>query len=258
MIENNANQYRTIWISDIHLGTRGCKADFLIDFLKNNDCKTLYLVGDIIDGWRMKRGIFWPQDHTNVIRRILTKSKRGTKVIWIAGNHDEFLREFIDWNLQFGNIEIYDEYEHQTVDGKVFWVVHGDYFDIVTRYARWLAFLGDIAYHLLIELNTWLNQLRHMCGFGYWSLSAYLKYKTKQAVNFIGDFEKIVAHECKRRGNDGVICGHIHHAEIREIDGILYCNDGDWVESCTALVEHYDGRFEIVEWTKIDSSSTAT
>ena len=250
----NINKYKTIFISDVHLGTRGCRADSLIDFLKNNNCEKLYLVGDIIDGWRMKRGIYWPQSHTNVIRRVLTKAKRGTEVIWIAGNHDEFLRHFLEWQLQFGNIKILDEDVHTTVDNKQLWVVHGDKFDVITRYAKWLAFLGDRAYNILIWANTWLNRIRRSFGFGYWSLSAYLKQKAKKAVNFINDFEKALAHECKKQNYDGVVAGHIHHAEIKEIDGIIYCNDGDWVESCTALVEHFDGRLEIVKWMENEKS----
>lgn len=248
MEQQQINKYRAIFISDIHLGSRGCQAEYLVDFLKNNDCDQLYLVGDIVDIWALKRKIYWPQSHTNVIRRILTKSKRGTDVTWIVGNHDEFLRDFLEWDLRFGNIEILDSCEHVTADGKNLWIVHGDYFDIVTRYAKWLAFLGDIAYNWLIRLNTWWNKIRQTFGFGYWSLSAYLKNKTKQAVNFIGEFENALAHECKKRGNDGVVCGHIHKAEIKLIDDVIYCNDSDWVESCCALVEHYNGDLEIIQW----------
>lgn len=249
------NRYRTIWVSDVHLGTRGCKADYLIDFLKNNDCETLYLVGDIIDGWRMRRGVYWPQSHSNVIRRVLTKAKRGTDVIYIAGNHDEFLRDYLEWDLHFGNIEIHNEYVHETIDGKKLWVIHGDQFDQIAKYAKWLAFLGDYAYSVLLWSNIWFNKARRIFGFSYWSLSSYLKNKTKQAVNFVGRFENAVAHECVKKGYDGVVCGHIHKAEIREIEKIIYCNDGDWVESCSALVENFDGSLEIVKWVEITHDS---
>ena len=253
-----ANSYRTIFISDVHLGTRGCKAKFLADFLKFNDCENLFLVGDIIDGWRMKQGIYWPQEHSNVVRRVLTKAKRGTKITWIAGNHDEFLRKFLDYKIKLGNIDLADEYIYTTLDGREFLIIHGDSFDGIVKYHKWLAYLGDHAYSLLLHLNTVFNFIRHKFGLNYWSLSSYLKQKAKQALNFIYEFENAVAHECHRRGFDGVVCGHIHHAEMKQIGGILYCNDGDWVESCTALVEHFDGSLEIVKWDKVTNEDTSS
>ena len=240
---------RTIWISDIHLGTRGCKAEFLIDFLKSHQCETLYLVGDIIDGWRMQKNIYWPQAHSNVVRRILTLAKRGTKVVYVTGNHDEFLRKYS--NSDFGNISLVDRDVYETRQGKRFLVIHGDEFDVVVRYHKWIAVLGDIAYNALLVINRWYNHLRSRMGYGYWSLSSHIKHRVKQAVNFIGEYEEALADECKREKLDGVICGHIHHAEIREIGGVLYHNCGDWVESCTALVETQSGHVELINWIDV-------
>ena len=243
--------YRSIFVSDVHLGTKDCKADQLSNFLKNNSCDTLYLIGDIIDGWKVTRNKFkWKQSHTNVIRRILGHAKRGTRVVYIAGNHDEFLRPLIPYGLNFGLIELCNQTEHHGLDGKRYLVVHGDMFDGITRLAPWLSFLGDRSYDIVLNLNTKFNWFRHKLGFGYWSLSKFLKQRVKKAVDFMFRFETNLAGYCKKRGFDGVICGHIHHAEIKEIDGIVYMNDGDWVESLTALVENWDGTWEIVHWTK--------
>jgi UDP-2,3-diacylglucosamine pyrophosphatase LpxH len=243
--------YRSIFVSDVHLGTKDCQADKLNNFLKHNSCDTLYLVGDIIDAWRIQQNKWrWKQSHTNVVRRVLGHAKRGTRVVYVAGNHDEFLRPMIPYGFSFGLIEIHNQIEHIGADGKHYLVVHGDLFDGITRLAPWLGFLGDRLYDLILNLNSKFNWIRHKMGFGYWSLSKYLKHRVKKAVDFIFQFEHNLAGYCKKRGFDGVICGHIHHAEIKEIDSIIYMNDGDWVESCTALVEHYDGRWEIVTWTK--------
>lgn len=239
---------RTIWISDTHLGTRGCKAEFLAEFLKAYQCETLYLVGDIIDGWRMKKSVYWPQSHSNVIRRILTLAKRGTKVVYVTGNHDEFLRKYS--NSEFGNIHLVDRIIHETKDGRRMLVIHGDEYDVVVRYHKWIAILGDLAYRVLLSVNRWFNHARHKLGYGYWSLSSHIKHRVKQAVNFISEYEQALACECKRNKLDGVICGHIHHAEIREIDGIEYHNCGDWVESCTALVENHSGAIELIHWVE--------
>jgi len=250
--------YKSIFISDVHLGTAGCKAEFLNNFLKNNTCDVLYLVGDIIDGWKIQQNkLKWKQSHTNVIRRILGHSKRDTKVIYIAGNHDEFLRPLIPFGINFGKIEIANQYTHVGADGKRYLVVHGDIFDGITRLSPWLAFLGDKAYDFVLELNTKYNWLRHKLGFGYFSLSKYLKYRVKKAVDFMFQFEKTITDYARKRNFDGVICGHIHHAEIKEINGILYMNDGDWVESMSALVEHHTGEWEIIFWKK-DRDEVAT
>lgn len=251
MSSTPSRHYRTICISDFHLGTRDCKADQLNDFLKHNSCDTLYLVGDIIDGWKIQQNRWrWRQNHTNVVRRILGHAKRGTRVIYIAGNHDEFLRTMIPYGVSFGMIEIHNHYEHVGVDGRRYLVVHGDLFDGITRLAPWLSMLGDRAYDLVLSLNSRFNWIRHRLGFGYWSLSKFLKHKVKKAVDFMFQFEHNLAAYCEKRGFDGVICGHIHHAEIKEINGVVYMNSGDWVESCTALVEHHGGSWEIVTWTE--------
>ena len=243
--------YRSIFISDVHLGTKDCQAEKLNNFLKHNSCDTLYLVGDIIDAWKIKQNKWrWKQSHTNVIRRILGHAKRDTRVVYVAGNHDEFLRPFMHYDIGFGMIEVVNQIEHIGADNQHYLVVHGDLFDGITRLAPWLAMLGDKAYDFILGLNTRINWIRHRFGFGYFSLSLFLKHRVKKAVDFIFKFEKNLADYCKKRGFDGVICGHIHHAEIKTIDGIVYMNDGDWVESCTALVEHHDGRWEIIIWTK--------
>jgi len=243
--------YRSIFVSDVHLGTRDSQAEKLNNFLKHNTCETLYLVGDIIDAWKIQQNKWrWKQSHTNVVRRILGHAKRGTRVVYIAGNHDEFLRPMIPYGFSFGLVEIHNQTEHVGADGKHYLITHGDLFDGITRLAPWLAFLGDKLYDLVLDWNSRFNWIRRKLGFGYWSLSKYLKHRVKKASDFMFQFEKNISSYCKKRGYDGVICGHIHHAEIKEIDGVIYMNDGDWVESCTALVEHHDGRWEIITWTK--------
>ena len=241
-------RYRTLWISDLHLGTPGCQAKALLDFLKHTECETLFLVGDIIDGWQLRRQWYWPQAHNDVIQKLLRKARRGTRVIFVPGNHDEFARKYI--NHTFGGVEVAEEWVHETADGRKLWVIHGDLFDAVIQCAKWLAYLGDTLYEFTLKLNRHLNSMRARMGLPYWSLSKYLKLKVKRAVSYVGDFEFAVAREARKRGLQGVVCGHIHHAEMRDIDGILYCNDGDWVESLTALAEHADGRLEILQWAE--------
>ena len=243
--------YRSIFISDVHLGSKDCKAGHLNNFLKHNTCESLYLVGDIIDAWKIKENKWrWKQSHTNVVRRILGHAKHGTKVVYVLGNHDEFLRPYLHYGLGFGMVEITNKYEHICADGKQYLITNGDLFDGITRLAPWLSILGDKAYDFVLALNSRFNWLRHRLGFGYWSISLYLKHRVKRAIDFIFHFENNLAGYCKKKGFDGVICGHIHKAEIKEIDGVVYMNDGDWVESCTALVEHHDGRWEIISWTQ--------
>ncbi len=239
-------RYRTVWISDIHLGTRGCNAEMLLDFLRAIDCETLYLVGDIVDGWRLRKGWYWPDAHNEVVRRVLKLAHRGTHVVLVAGNHDEMLRPYA--GMSFGGVEVALEAIHQTADGRRLLITHGDGFDTVVLYARWLAFLGDKAYSVLLRLNVVLNAVRRRLKLPYWSLSAYLKKRVKNAVQFIGAFEDAVAHAARDRQVDGVVCGHIHSAEIRQIGDVTYYNDGDWVESCTALVEDHTGAMSIVDW----------
>ncbi len=236
--------YRAIWISDVHLGTPGCQAKYLLDFLKHNESDTLYLVGDIIDGWRLKKSIYWPQSHNDVVQKILRKARKGTEVVYVPGNHDESIRQFL--GLSFGDIRVVPEAIHTTADGRKLWITHGDLFDGVMQYAKWLAYVGDNLYSLILYFNRYLNMLRVRMGLQYWSLSQYLKHQVKNAVSYIADFEMIMAREARLRDCQGVVCGHIHKAEIRMIDNLLYCNDGDWVESLTALVETHEGELKIV------------
>ncbi|MCF8470066.1 MAG: UDP-2,3-diacylglucosamine diphosphatase [Parvibaculum sp.] len=242
----NRNQHKTLFLSDIHLGTPGCKAELLLDFLRYNDAETIYLVGDIIDGWRIKRSWYWNAAHNAVVQEILRKSRKGTSIIYVPGNHDEALRDYT--GLNFGGVDVVGETIHETVDGRRFLVIHGDQFDSVVRYAKWLAHLGDRAYAIALALNNWLHEVRRFFGLSYWSLSAYLKSRVKNAVEYISSYEIAVARAARERGVDGVICGHIHHAEIRDFDGVLYCNDGDWVESCTALSKDETGALSLITW----------
>ncbi|MCW2411252.1 MULTISPECIES: UDP-2,3-diacylglucosamine diphosphatase [unclassified Sphingobium] len=248
------DHYRTIWISDIHLGTKGCNAEMLVDFLDNVDSDTLYLVGDIVDGWQLKKRVYWPTAHNDVVWRVMKRARRGTRVIYIPGNHDEIFRQFT--GMSFGGVEIRRKMIHTTVDGRKLLVLHGDEFDTVMLAHRWLAFVGDAAYTALMALNRRVNQVRRWLGLPYWSLSKIAKHKVKNAVAFITRFEEIVAHEAGRRRVDGVVCGHIHTAEIRQFGEITYYNDGDWVEGCTALVEHHDGRMEILHWAEVMAART--
>jgi UDP-2,3-diacylglucosamine pyrophosphatase LpxH len=242
------NHYRTLFISDLHLGSKAAQADMILDFLKMNDADTIFLVGDIIDGWRLRSSWYWPQSHNDVVQKLLRKARKGTKMVYIPGNHDEFARQFV--KLSFGGIEILRKTTHIAADGKKFLIMHGDEFDLVVCNARWLAYLGDWAYDLAIFINMNFNFIRRKLGFPYWSFSAWAKLKVKNAVNFIGSFETALAEEARKGGADGIICGHIHHAVIRDIDGIRYMNTGDFVESCTAIAEHEDGRMEILHWHK--------
>jgi UDP-2,3-diacylglucosamine pyrophosphatase LpxH len=239
-------KYRTIWISDVHLGTRGCNAEMLIDFLDHVDSETMYLVGDIIDGWRLKRRFHWPAAHNDIVWRILKRAKRGTRIVYIPGNHDEMFRQFS--GLDFGGVAIRRKAIHETADGRRLLILHGDEFDVITLAHRWLAYLGDAAYGMLMGVNRWVNAARRALDLPYWSLSKHAKAKVKNAVEFISHYEEVVAHAAGSRGVDGVVCGHIHTAEMRDIGGVHYYNDGDWVEGCTALVEHFDGRMELLHW----------
>ena len=249
-------RFRTIFISDVHLGTAGCQAGLLLDFLRHTESKRLYLVGDIVDGWQLKRRWFWPRAHNDVVQKLLRKARKGTEVVYILGNHDEFGRHFAP--MSFGGVDVRFDDVHVTADGRRLLVTHGDLFDGVVQCAKWLAFVGDRAYLATLHLNRWLNAVRARLGFPYWSLSQYLKQRVKNAVSYITDFEVALAGEAKRRGVDGVVCGHIHKAEIRPIGGVLYCNSGDWVESLTALVEHEDGRLAILAWKDLAEHAQRT
>ena len=241
-------RYRTIFISDVHLGTAGCNAAMLLDFLKHHECETLYLVGDIVDGWQLRKGWYWPQAHNDVVRAVLKMAKHGTHVVYVPGNHDEHFRDYV--GLEFGGIELQEEDIHLTADGRRLLVIHGDQFDNVVLYHKWLAFLGDGAYSMLLRSNVWVNWVRRRLGLPYWSLAAHMKKRVKNAVQFISRFEEVVAHAAADRRVDGVVCGHIHSAEIRRFGDVTYYNNGDWVESCTALVEHGCGNMEIVDWAE--------
>lgn len=247
---------RTVFISDIHLGFKGCSAELLLEFLHQVEMDTLFLVGDIIDVWSMKKSMFWPQSHNNVLRTILGKAKRGTKVIFVPGNHDEVFRDF-DGSV-FGNLEIHSEYIHETADGRRMLILHGDEFDNVVKFSPWLAKLGSNIYDLLLAINPYINWGRRRFDLPHWSLAGYLKNKTKKAVQYIGSFEDSVAQAARKRGVDAVVCGHIHRAEMRDMNGILYCNDGDWVESCTSLVEDMNGRLSLIDWPRIREHLLAT
>jgi UDP-2,3-diacylglucosamine pyrophosphatase LpxH len=243
-----AIHFRSIWISDIHLGTRGCQAGVLLDFLKHTSSDYLYLVGDIVDGWHLRKRWYWPQTHNDVVQKILRRAKHGARVVFIAGNHDEFARGFC--GLHFGGVFVTNEIVHETADGKRLLILHGDQFDAVMGCACWLAHLGDAAYDFALWLNRVFNFARQKLGLPYWSLSAWLKHKVKNAVDHISAFEHFVAESARHNKADGVICGHIHHAQMRMIGDVLYCNDGDWVESCTALVEDMQGNLSLIYWTK--------
>ncbi len=242
------HRYRAVFISDVHLGTKDCRSDFLADFLRSTTCDHLYLVGDIVDGWRLRKSWYWDASHDDVIRLILKKARSGTVVTYIPGNHDEMFRAWLPMGLEVAGVKLRMDAEHTTIDGRRLLVLHGDEFDSVVRYAKFLALLGDRAYTAALVANRYFNAVRRRLGHPYWSLSAWLKRRVKEAVKAIDRFEQAVASEARRRGFDGVVCGHIHHAEMREVGGVLYLNDGDWVESCTALVEHEDGRLELIDW----------
>ncbi len=244
--DDGARRYRAIFISDLHLGTPGCQAVALLEFIRTHRSDYLYLVGDIVDGWQLRRRWYWPQSHNDVVQKLLRRARKGCRIVYVPGNHDEFGRGFI--GHRFGGIDVVDDAVHKTADGRSLWITHGDYFDGVIQCAKWLAYLGDNLYEFTLRLNRHLNYCRARLGLPYWSLSAYLKHKVKKALNYVTEFEGAVAAEAKRRGHDGVVCGHIHRAEMRSINGTLYCNDGDWVESRTALVEHHDGRLELLQF----------
>jgi len=246
-VTDDGTRYRALFISDVHLGSKGCQAERLLDFLRYHDADVVYLVGDIVDGWQLRSSWRWPQTHNDVVQKLLRKARKGARIIYVPGNHDEFLRGY--YGTHFGGVEVAEHAIHESADGNRYLVIHGDHFDLVVTQARWLALLGNKAYDFAISVNRIFNGLRRRLGFPYWSLSQWAKLKVKNAVNYIGEYEQALAEEARRHAVDGVICGHIPHAVIHDDFGIRYINCGDWVESCTAVVEHSDGRFEVVLWT---------
>jgi UDP-2,3-diacylglucosamine pyrophosphatase LpxH len=244
----NPRRFRTLFLSDVHLGTKGCQAEQLLDFMRHHEADEIYFVGDIVDGWQLKSNWYWPQSHNDVVQKILRQARKGTRIVYVPGNHDEFLRDY--YGTHFGGIEVVEDAVHHAANGRRYLVIHGDHFDLVVKHARWLALLGDHAYDAAIVLNRVFNSVRHHLGYPYWSMSQWLKLKVKNAVSYIGKYEQTLVDEAHRRGVDGVICGHIHHATIHDDFGVRYMNCGDWVESCTAIAEHADGRFEIITWTR--------
>ncbi len=242
-------RYRTLFLSDVHLGTKGCQAEALLEFLRYHDADTIYLIGDIVDGWRLRSGWYWPQSHNDVVQKLLRKARKGAQITYIAGNHDEFARQF--QGTHFGGIVVADRAIHETADGRRLLVIHGDQFDTVVHNARWLAYLGDHAYDAAMVVNRVVTRLRQMLGLPYWSFSSWAKVKVKKAVNFIGSFQTVLAEEARRSHVDGVICGHIHHAAIESFGDVQYINTGDWVESCTAVAENFDGTMEILRWAHV-------
>jgi UDP-2,3-diacylglucosamine pyrophosphatase LpxH len=252
--EPERHHYRALFVSDVHLGKRGSQAGLFLDFLRHNGADTIYLVGDMIDGWALKGGWYWPQSHNDVVQKLLRKVRKGSRMIFLPGNHDEFARSYTGMN--FGGVEVAETAIHTTADGRRFLVIHGDQFDIVVTHARWLALLGDWAYELALMSNHWFNRARRALGLPYWSFSAWAKLRVKDAVNFIGAFEATLAEEARKRGCAGVICGHIHHPVVRTIGDVTYANIGEFVESCTALAEHADGRLEIIQWQVPGGAST--
>ncbi|MBQ4879414.1 UDP-2,3-diacylglucosamine diphosphatase [Pseudoalteromonas luteoviolacea] len=243
--------YPSIWISDVHLGYKDCKAEFLLDFLNCTRCDTLYLVGDIVDLWSLKRQFYWHPSHYQVLECIQKKAESGTRVIYIPGNHDETFRNYVDMTLF--NVEVHHTYVHTTSAGKRFLLLHGDDFDSATRYNKLISIIGDQAYDFLLFLNRWTNRVRKLYGGHYWSLASWLKNRVHKARAAIAAFEQAAVHEAKKQGMDGIICGHIHQPRINVTDGIVYCNDGDWIENCTALVENEQGRIELLHWSDIQT-----
>jgi UDP-2,3-diacylglucosamine pyrophosphatase LpxH len=245
------SRYRSVFVSDIHLGSRSCQADYLCDWLKNNTSDNLYLVGDIIDFWKLNRSVYWPQSHSNVIRRILTAAKRGTKVKYVLGNHDEVLRSWVgELTANFGNIEMANQFDHVLTNDDRFLVTHGDLFDSVIRYHKWLSMIGDQAYAFLLLLNQGINRIRAWMGLDYWSFSRYIKTNTKQAVAFVTKFEECLQNHAVKNGYQGVICGHIHTPALKVVTNLVYVNTGDWCETISAVVEHHSGEIELLVWNR--------
>lgn len=243
----DVRQLRALFLSDVHLGMRPTRIGQLVDFLKHHDAETIYLIGDIVDGWRLARSWYWPADYTTFVEQLIEKAARGTRIVVLPGNHDEFLRDYL--GTYFGEVEFVDRTVHTTANGKTYLVMHGDQFDVVVAHAKWLAYVGDWAYRMALRINIFINWVRRRLRRPYWSLSAWAKNKVKNAVSIIGRFEEALTMAARETGVDGVICGHIHFADMHERMGIHYINTGDWVESCTAIGETGEGAFELIRWS---------
>ncbi|MEM8554365.1 MAG: UDP-2,3-diacylglucosamine diphosphatase [Pseudomonadota bacterium] len=252
-IPNQPGTCRTLFVSDIHLGTRGCQARMFVDFLSHVQAEKIFLVGDIFDGWRLRRGWHWPQDHNDVVEALLARAHDGVPIVYIPGNHDEVMRSYL--GTHFGGIDVKNEHTHVTADGRRLLVTHGDKYDVVVMNAKWLAHIGDWAYNMILMANTGYNRIRRLWGGQFWSLSNWAKQQVKKAVNFIGEYERVLVDEAKRGGYGGIVCGHIHKAELHQMDGVLYANCGDWVESCSAIIEDTDGQLHLVDWAKLTRSA---
>ena len=249
-----SNSYRTIWISDLHIGSTQCQADVLLDFLKYNESEKLYLVGDIIDFWALSKKVYWPRDHNTIIQKILRKARHGTQVVYIPGNHDENIRDYD--NYVFGDIIVKNSDVHTTAVGQRLLIVHGDEYDTIAKYHKWMAKLGSKGYDYLLDINRLLRSIRRLFKIqSQFSLAAFVKFKVKNAVQFISDYEESIVNTLKDGQFDGVVCGHIHHAEIKDIGGFLYVNTGDFVESCSAIVEYQNGTLELVRWQKLEEET---
>jgi UDP-2,3-diacylglucosamine pyrophosphatase LpxH len=244
-------QYRSIWISDVHLGTRHSQVGKLLDFLRETECEHLYLVGDFVDGWQLRRKWFWDEDYNVLIQKLLRKNRKQTQVTCITGNHDEFLEKFL--GLDFGAVKLVERTIHQAADGKRYLVLHGHQFDGLTHFNRLLDRVGSALYDRILDLNIWVNRARRLFGFGYWSFASYIKLKAKSAMKYVNDYETALIQYAEKVGVDGIICGHIHRPEIRAVGPIQYLNCGDWVENCTALAEDFDGQIRLLRFQKHDS-----
>ena len=241
--------YRTIWLSDIHLGDRHCKADYLLEFLGAIRCETLFLVGDIVDLWSLSNRWHWPAQHSAVLRRLMELADGGTRVVYVPGNHDEPIRDFV--GNAFGKIAIERQAVHLSASGKRLLITHGDEFESWIRCSVFTRLLGCASYEALLRLNRAYNRWRSWHGKPYWSLATYVKHRVANARRAIDSFEQAASAHARERDFDGIVCGHIHHPSQREIDGILYCNDGDWVENCTALAETAAGALELLHWPRL-------
>lgn len=244
------SSYRTVFVSDLHIGSRGFKADNFIEFIKGVECEKLVLVGDIVDIWALSRRVYWPQSHTKALQALLKKANRGTRVVYIPGNHDEAIRGYLDAIVRIGdNILVESQHRHVTASGRKVWCMHGDEVDVIIKNHRALTFLGDLGYNLVMALNPLVKRARKALGRrDHWSLSGYLKHEVKKRIKIMSNFEMATSKVARENGCDAVVCGHTHIPEEIEMEDVYYYNCGDWVDSCTYLVEHHDGEIDLMQW----------